>query len=69
MARDPRRRLLVGTRSPTPAQRVAEVLAGICTHATLVRLSGAGHLAPMHEPSRVLPWLPFGGSLRWPLAA
>lgn len=62
-------RLLVGTRSPAPAQRVAERLATICGDAVLQRLPGAGHLAPSSEPARVLPWLPFTGADRWPLAA
>lgn len=62
-------RLLVGTRSPAPAQRAAEVLASACPGAALVRLPGAGHLAPMQEPARVLPWLPFAGPSSWPLAA
>jgi pimeloyl-ACP methyl ester carboxylesterase len=62
-------RLLMGTRSPAPAQRATEVLASACPGAALVRLPGAGHLAPMHEPARVLPWLPFAGPSSWPLAA
>jgi pimeloyl-ACP methyl ester carboxylesterase len=62
-------RLLVGTRSPLPAQRVAERLASACAAAVLVRLAGAGHLAPIDQPERVLPWLPFAGVTAWPRAA
>ena len=62
-------RLLVGTLSPAPARRAAEVLATICADASLARLPGAGHLAPVHDPSRVVPWLPFAAAPCWPLAA
>lgn len=62
-------RLLVGTHSPAPAQRVSELLAAAWPGAALVRLPGAGHLAPLHEPQRVLPWLPFAGPSSSPLAA
>jgi pimeloyl-ACP methyl ester carboxylesterase len=62
-------RLLVGTRSPLPAQRVAESLAAGCAGAVLVRLADAGHLAPLDRPERVLPWLPFAGATAWPRAA
>lgn len=61
--------LLVGTRSPAPARRVAELLASMCPGAALQRLPGAGHLAPIQTPELVLPHLPFAGSTPWPCAA
>lgn len=62
-------RLLAGTRSPASAQRICERLAEIGANATLRYLPGAGHLAPLNEPERVLQWLPFAGEPAWPLAA
>lgn len=46
-------RLLAGTRSPRPAQRVAERLVQIVPRAVLVRLDGLGHLGPIEDPARV----------------
>ena len=62
-------RLLLGTASPAPARRVPELLASACTNAVLVRLHGAGHLAPLNDAGRVLPRLPFAGPTVWPRAA
>lgn len=47
-------RVLAGTRSPAPARRVAEVLAGLCPDATLRRLEGLGHMGPLEAPQRVV---------------
>jgi pimeloyl-ACP methyl ester carboxylesterase len=62
-------RLLVGTRSPLPAQRVAKSLAAARADTVLVRLADAGHLAPIERPECVLPWLPFAGAAAWPRVA
>lgn len=63
-------RLLVGGRSPRPAQRVVDRLARLCPHAETVRLPELGHMGPIEQPHRLLPHLP-GGSREqnWALAA
>lgn len=45
-------RLVRGTASPAPAQRVAERLAAICPRGELVTLPGADHMAPLAQPER-----------------
>lgn len=46
-------RLLCGSRSPAPTQRIAELLAQVCPRATLQRLEGLGHMGPVQAPARV----------------
>lgn len=46
-------RLLAGTRSPRPAQRVAERLVQRVPGSVLVRLDGLGHLGPIEDAARV----------------
>lgn len=46
-------RVLAGTRSPRPAQRVAERLMQLVPGAVLVRLDGLGHLGPIEDAARV----------------
>ncbi|NML17800.1 alpha/beta fold hydrolase [Azohydromonas caseinilytica] len=46
-------RLLVGTRSPEPALRIAERLAELCPRGSLERLQGLGHMGPVEAPARV----------------
>jgi pimeloyl-ACP methyl ester carboxylesterase len=45
-------RIVSGTRSPAPAQRVAELIADACASADWVRLDGAGHMEPVLQPER-----------------
>jgi pimeloyl-ACP methyl ester carboxylesterase len=46
-------RLLAGSASPAPVQRIAELLAQVCPHSTLQRLEGLGHMGPVQAPARV----------------
>jgi pimeloyl-ACP methyl ester carboxylesterase len=52
-------RLIAGTRSPMPGRGVVELLAIQCRHATVVRLPGMGHMAPISHPQAVIPHLAF----------
>jgi pimeloyl-ACP methyl ester carboxylesterase len=54
--------VLCGQRSPEPARCCSEWVAGRCPDASLVRMSGAGHMAPVECPDRVLPFLPFAAA-------
>jgi pimeloyl-ACP methyl ester carboxylesterase len=47
-------RLIGGSRSPLPARRVLDLLAPACPDATRVTLEGAGHMAPVETPRRLL---------------
>ncbi len=51
-------RLISGTRSPRPAQRVCELLAARIAHAEHVVVPGLAHMAPVTDPDRVADHLP-----------
>lgn len=57
-------RLLVGGRSPMPAQLATLRLARLCPQALVVRLPELGHMGPIEQPLRVLPHLPRGSELQ-----
>jgi pimeloyl-ACP methyl ester carboxylesterase len=46
-------RLLAGSASPAPVQRIAELLAQVCPRSTLQRLEGLGHMGPVQAPAQV----------------
>lgn len=63
-------RIVSGTHSPAPAQRVAELMAGACGVADWVRLDGAGHMEPLLQPERFAALLlPACADLSWRAAA
>jgi pimeloyl-ACP methyl ester carboxylesterase len=62
-------RILRGTRSPRPAQRVADLLADRLPDAELVTLMDAGHMAPVTDRKLVAPYLLSAPSAVMALAA
>lgn len=46
-------RVLCGSCSPAPTQRIVELLVQLCPRATLQRLEGLGHMGPVQAPARV----------------
>lgn len=55
--------VLCGQRSPEPARRCSEIVADSCADASLVRIDGAGHMAPVDRPNLVLQLLPFAAAV------
>jgi pimeloyl-ACP methyl ester carboxylesterase len=51
--------VLVGGRSPAPAQGVAERLVQLCPRASLVRLPHCGHMGALESPADVVQALPW----------
>jgi pimeloyl-ACP methyl ester carboxylesterase len=49
--------LVSGDRSPSAARRVVDLLGRKVPHALVVRLKGAGHMAPLTERARIAPLL------------
>lgn len=54
--------VLCGQDSPEPARRCSELVGGLCPDASLIRVDGAGHMAPVDRPNLVLPLLPFAAA-------
>jgi pimeloyl-ACP methyl ester carboxylesterase len=54
--------IVVGTASPAPVRRVADLLFERLPHAIMIRVPGASHMAPVTQPALLAPVL-FGDSL------